>query len=79
MYGEFGLKLVKRDDPCNKCGKNKWMEETLRVNGREEKRYTCVFCATINERVVHSLNKEGNTSSRKIIMRNHTEKNLESD
>lgn len=68
--------LVLLKDPCPKCGKNKWMKEILHVNGREEFRHTCLFCAGLKERIIKSV-KDDKYISRKEIRRVHTDRNLE--
>lgn len=42
----MSLKLKVLNEPCNVCGKNKWMEDVTHVSGREEKTYHCLYCAT---------------------------------
>jgi len=69
--------LIQLTEPCPKCGKNKFMEEILHVNGREERRHTCLFCCGLSTRMNHSLDGEGNYISRREVRRIHTSSNLD--
>jgi hypothetical protein len=69
--------LVSLNQPCSKCGKNKFMEEILHVNGREEKRHTCLYCTGTKIRTASSINDDGNFVTRNYVRQIYTERNLD--
>jgi uncharacterized protein YceH (UPF0502 family) len=72
-------RIVKLEEPCNICGKEKWVEELTNVSGRLERRYWCLFCGGIESRNIKSVNDKGEYVNRKYVRRIHTERNLKDD